>query len=87
MFSLMVLKFRTLSTTIIMVDLVKYVEALYTNSHIVFQTSVTLVIFYILMQFTERARGFCCASDNLCVSFITTSILEVYWPVKGWPYV
>jgi hypothetical protein len=86
MFSLMALKFRSLSTTIILVDLVKYVVALYTNSH-VFQTSVSLVIIYTLMQFTERTKGFCCASDKLCVSFITTSLLEVYRSVKGWPYV
>lgn len=61
MFSVMALIFRASSTTIVRVDLVKYVEALCNSSHVVVsQTSVILSTFYTLMQVTVRARGFCC---------------------------
>ena len=65
-FSVMAPKFRASSTTIIRVELVKYVEALYTNSHVVIsQSSVTLFIFYTLMQITDRERVFHYASGRI----------------------
>jgi hypothetical protein len=83
MFIVMALKFRVSSTTIIKVDLVKYVETLYTSSHVVVsQTSVTLFTFYTLMQVTDRVRGFCYASDGICVSFIKISLWEISRTVK-----
>ena len=86
MFIVMALKFRASSTIIVKVDLVKYVEALYTytSSHVVVsQTSVNLFTFYTLIQVTDRVREFCYASDRICVSFITASLWEIYRSVKG----